>query len=98
MSQRLAVAARKRRRLITYAWVSALAVVTILLIYKEQTALLYILATLGVTALLVVVAAADLGGDKNLPAASATANPAPAEVGESAAGSSRSRSSAARRR
>jgi hypothetical protein len=98
MSQRLAVAARKRRRLITYAWVSALAIGTFLLIYKEQTALLYILATLGVTALLVVVAAADLGGDKNLPAASATANPAPAEVAESPASSSRPPSSGARRR
>ena len=60
MSQRLAVAARKRRRMITYAWVAGLALITILLIYKEQTAVLYILATLGVTALLVIVAVADL--------------------------------------
>jgi len=36
----------------------------IALIYWEQTALLYILATLGVTALLVVVALADLSGEK----------------------------------
>jgi hypothetical protein len=98
MSQRLAVAARKRRRLITYAWVSALAIITILLIYKEQTALLYILATLGVTALLVIVAAADLSGGNTLPAASSTANTAPAQAGESAAGSSRSRPQAGRRR
>ena len=32
-----------------------------LLIYFEQTALLYILSTLGVTVLLVIVALADLG-------------------------------------
>jgi len=38
-----------------------LAVLTFLLIYFEQTSLLYILATLGVTILLVVVALADLG-------------------------------------
>jgi hypothetical protein len=66
MSQRLAVAARRRRRLITYAWVSAMALVVILLIYKEQTALLYILATLGITALLAVVAFADLRGSDGL--------------------------------
>jgi len=42
-----------------------LAVVTITLIYKEMTALLYILATLGVTALLVVVAMSDLTSGEN---------------------------------
>lgn len=44
----------------TYLWVAVLAIVTIVLIYKEQTAILYILATLGVTAILVVVAFANL--------------------------------------
>jgi hypothetical protein len=39
----------------------ALAAITISLIYWEQTAILYILATLGVTVLLVVVAMSDLG-------------------------------------
>jgi hypothetical protein len=97
MSKRSALTANKRRRLITYAWVTGLALITILLIYKEQTALLYILATLGVTALLLIVAVADLGGDKELPAGSATAGPAPVEAG-STAGSPRSRSSASRRR
>jgi len=46
--------------MVTLAWVAALALLTIVLIYKEQTAVLYILATLGVTALLVIVAVADL--------------------------------------
>lgn len=52
--------AQRRRRLITYFWILALAVLTISLIYWELTALLYILATVGVTVLLVVVAKSDL--------------------------------------
>ncbi len=51
---------RRRRRLITFVWTTLLAAITIFLIYKELTAVLYILATLGVTGLLVVVALADL--------------------------------------
>ena len=54
------LASGRNRKLITYLWIAALAVLTIFLIYKEQTALLYILATLGVTAILVIVALADL--------------------------------------
>jgi hypothetical protein len=53
--------AHRRRRTITYLWILSLAAVTISLIYWEQTAILYILATLGVTVLLVVVAMSDLG-------------------------------------
>ena len=52
---------RRRRRLMTVLWTGLLAIVTIILIYKEMTAVLYILATLGVTILLVVVAMAQLG-------------------------------------
>lgn len=56
---------RRRRRFFTFLWSALIAVVTILLIYWEMTAVLYILATLGVTALLVIVALADLhGGEK----------------------------------
>jgi amino acid permease len=61
MSQRLRSNKKKKRRGITYLWILCLAVLTFLLIYFEQTSLLYILATLGVTILLVVVALADLG-------------------------------------
>jgi uncharacterized membrane protein YhaH (DUF805 family) len=50
----------RRRKSITYLWIAVLAIVTVFLIYKEMTALLYILATLGVTAILLVVANADL--------------------------------------
>ena len=61
MSQRIGSKKNKRRRGFTYLWIFGLAVLIFLLIYFEQTSLLYILATLGVTVLLVVVAAADLG-------------------------------------
>jgi hypothetical protein len=57
---------RRRRKLITVLWASLLGLATIILIYKEMTALLYILATLGVTALLTVVAMADLAHAENL--------------------------------
>ena len=42
-------------------WAAGLLLLVSLLIYFEQTALLYILSTLGVTVLLVIVALADLG-------------------------------------
>ena len=61
MSQRIKTNKITRRRGFTYAWILGLAILVFGLIYLEQTALLYVFATLGVTALLVVVAAADLG-------------------------------------
>ncbi len=61
MSQRIKTNKIRRRRGFTYLWIFALAIVVFLLIYFEQTALLYVLATLGVTTLLIIVAAADLG-------------------------------------
>jgi hypothetical protein len=51
---------RRRRKAITFLWIAALALITIIMIYREMTALLYIFATLGVTVLLVIVAFADL--------------------------------------
>jgi hypothetical protein len=62
-------AAKRSRRLYTFLWVAALALLTIALIYFEQTAILYILATLGVTALLAVVALADLKGTEGIASA-----------------------------
>jgi hypothetical protein len=62
MSQRIRANKARKRRGFTYLWIGALAVSIFLLIYFEQTALLYILATLGVTVLLVIVAFTDLGG------------------------------------
>lgn len=62
MSQRIKATKPKKRRTFTYIWIFGLAVLVSVLIYFERAELLYILATLGVTALLVVVAMADLGG------------------------------------
>jgi hypothetical protein len=52
--------------MLTILWTSVLGIGTIILIYKEMTALLYILATIGVTALLVIVAMADLAHSESL--------------------------------
>ena len=60
MSQRITTRTKKRRN-VTYLWIFGLALVVFLLIYFDKTELLYVLATLGVTALLVIVATADLG-------------------------------------
>jgi hypothetical protein len=61
MNQRTKVNKTRRRRPLTYVWIFGLALVVALLIYFERTEMLYILATLGVTALLVIVGTADLG-------------------------------------
>ncbi len=57
---------RRRRKTVTVLWIAALAIGTVSLIYWEMTALLYILATLGVTALLIIVALSDLAGAEGL--------------------------------
>jgi hypothetical protein len=75
MSRRVNTSAgRRSRRLNTFLWLGALAIITIALIYFEQTEILYILATLGVTALLAVVAMADLRGAEGM-----TGEPLPAD-------------------
>jgi hypothetical protein len=51
---------RRRRRLKTLGWSLGLLLVVVLLIAFEKTAILYILATLGVSALLFVVGKANL--------------------------------------
>ena len=61
MSQRIRANKLKKRRGFTYLWIFGLALLVFLLIYFEQTPLLYIFSTLGVTVLLVIVALADLG-------------------------------------
>ena len=60
MSQRIRTKTKKKRGF-TYLWIFGMALLVFLLIYFEQTALLYVFSTLGVTVLLVIVAAADLG-------------------------------------
>ena len=61
MNNRKTIASvRRRRKLITFLWALALGALVITLIYLEKTAILYILCTLGVTALLIIVAYSDL--------------------------------------
>ena len=53
---------RKRKsRLITLGWIAGVTAVIIILLYKERADWLYVLATLGLTTLLVIVAFSDLG-------------------------------------
>lgn len=60
MNRKTLAGDRRRRKLITALWALGLSLVVILLIYFEKTAILYILCTLGVTALLMIVAFSDL--------------------------------------
>ena len=55
---------RKSGRGKTWLWIAVMAAIIIGLLYWERIALLYVLATLGVTALMIVVAMADLAGTK----------------------------------
>ena len=78
MKRRNAASEKRRRKMITVLWIAVLSIATIILIYKEMTALLYILATLGVTALLVAVALADLSHSDKLASDSGQGNDAAA--------------------
>ncbi|HJR07086.1 MAG TPA: hypothetical protein VJ842_07510 [Pyrinomonadaceae bacterium] len=53
---------KKGNRRMTLLWIAVAAAIIIALIWTEQVALLYVLATLSVTGLLLIVAFADLGG------------------------------------
>lgn len=64
MSQKIQAKKTGKRGWLTYIWIVGVLLAVSLLIYFERTALLYVLATLGVTALLLIVAFADLGGDE----------------------------------
>lgn len=67
-------ARRKSSRNTTLLWIAGMTAIIIGLLYWERIALLYVLATLGVTALMIVVAMADLAGTKK-----PLAGPAPAD-------------------
>ena len=60
MNRKTLAGDRRRRKLITALWALGLCAVVITLIYLEKTAILYILCTLGVSALLMIVAVSDL--------------------------------------
>lgn len=63
MSRKTLATDRRRRKLMTLLWASLLALGVIILIYKEQTAILYILCTVGVAVLMIIVAFSDLAHD-----------------------------------
>jgi peptidoglycan/LPS O-acetylase OafA/YrhL len=67
MSQRISRTDLKRqkrnRRLITLGWIVGLTTIVIVLLYKEKADWLYVLATVGLTVLLLIVALADLHGE-----------------------------------
>ena len=75
MSQRIKGKVKKRRGAI-YLWILGLILVVSVLIYFEQTAMLYVFSTLGVTVLLVIVAIADLGENDHVSAETGPAAPA----------------------
>lgn len=83
MSQRIQAKKTGKRRWLTYVWIASILLIVSLLIYFERTALLYVLATLGVTALLLVVAFADLGGDDRSDATPLVAQAAGGGIGTS---------------
>jgi hypothetical protein len=58
----------------TWMWIFGTTVLVTGLLYFEQIALLYVLATLSVTLLLLVVAVADLSGTRSSAAAVANVN------------------------
>lgn len=67
MSQRLASNRGRKTggRNRSLLWIVGVGLIVFLLIYFEQTAILYVLATVGVTVLLMIVAFADLKGVPN---------------------------------
>ena len=60
MNRKTLAGDRRRRKLITALWALLLTVVIVTLIYLEQSAILYILCTLGVSVLMLIVAFSDL--------------------------------------
>jgi hypothetical protein len=76
-SRAAAEGARKRRRRNSLLLSAAAVVVIVVLLATEQVALLYLIATLGVAALLLVVAFSDIHGAQQTAAAGVA--PAPAD-------------------
>ena len=75
MNRKTLAGDRRRRKMMAALWAFGLALLVILLIYFEQTAVLYILCTLGITVLLTIVARADLdqhGGASGQPVVQST--------------------------
>lgn len=69
MARRTKGQGRFSNRQKTWFWILATTAVVIALLYWEQIALLYVLATLSMTTLLLVVAVSDLSGAQTVAAA-----------------------------
>lgn len=65
----------KRGRRKTLLWIVGMTAIVVALLYWERVALLYVLATLGLTALMVIVAMTDLGGSKQVAGETLAATP-----------------------
>jgi len=64
MNRKTLAGDRRRRKLITALWALGVTAVVITLIYLERTAILYILCTLSIAALLLIVAFSDLAHEQ----------------------------------
>jgi len=64
MNRKTLAADRQRRKLITALWALGVAAAVMVLIYLERTAILYILCTLSIAALLLIVAFSDLAHEQ----------------------------------
>lgn len=65
MERRPTTGGRTRKssgRLKSLLWIAGVTILVIVLMYLEQTAILYVVATLSVTVLLIIIAFADLHG------------------------------------
>jgi len=60
MNRKTLAGDRRRRKTITALWIVGISAVVIFLLYREMTAVLYIVATVGITILLLMVAFSDL--------------------------------------
>jgi amino acid permease len=72
---------RRRRKMITALWALGVAAVVIVLIYLERTAILYILSTISIAALLLIVAFSNLAHTDMPGSEIAQANDAPGVAG-----------------
>ena len=85
------------KRRMTLVWIALAAAIIIGLIWKEQVALLYVLATLSLTALLLIVAFSDLGGSRQ-PLTAPAPNDDAAAAGDGLGASKNASARAAKRR
>ena len=75
MNRKTLAGDRRRRKLITVLWALGVTALVVTLIYLEKTAILYILCTLSIAALLLIVAFSDLAHEQKGDLAQATDSP-----------------------